>query len=209
MIFDFNLKDFEFIKKRFLMNEIDNIVDEIKRIITYVKKNAIQANKIMIAQVNKHRKSIEYEINNYVWLDRRNIKIVRLSNKLNHKYLEFYSITKKRNQVYELELLETMQIHSIFHFWLLRKNSQNSLSKQQNEFSKSIRLNENSEWQIDNIVDSRYHYHRLQYRVNWTSYFHDRQWYYVDDDQFINAQNVIDEYHRLNSRIAKFAFRDD
>ena len=66
MTFDFNLKNFESIKKRFLMNKIDNIVDEMKRIMTYVKKNAIQANKIMTAQVNKHRKLIEYEIKNYV-----------------------------------------------------------------------------------------------------------------------------------------------
>ena len=48
MTFDFNLKNFESIKKRFLMNKIDNIVDEMKRIMTYVKKNAIQADKIMI-----------------------------------------------------------------------------------------------------------------------------------------------------------------
>ena len=187
MTFSLSLKNFEFIKKRFLMNRVDNIVDEMKRIVIYAKENAIQVDKIMIAQVNKHRRSVEFEIKNYVWLDRRNIKIVRLSNKLDHKYLELYLITKKRNQAYELEFFETMQIHSVFHFWLLRKNSQNSLSRQQNESFESIRLDENSEWQIDDIVDSRYRYHRLQYRVNWTSWLHDRQWYYVDDDQFINV----------------------
>ena len=128
MTFEFSLTNFNFIKKRFLMNKVDNIVEKMQRVVKYARVNVINVNKIMIARVNKHRKFIEYEIENYVWLNRRNIKIVKSSNKLNDKYLKFYLITKKRNRIYEFEYFEDMQIHSMFHFWLFCKNHQNSLS---------------------------------------------------------------------------------
>ena len=188
MIFESSLIDFESIKERLLMNKIDNIVDEMKRIVAYVRIRVIKIDKIMIAQVNKHRKFIKYEIKKYVWLNRRNIKTIKSSNKLNDKYLKFYLITKKKNRVYELKLFENVQIHSMFHFWLLRKNSQNSLSSQQNDSSRSLIFEKNFEWQIDDIVDFKYKRHRLQYRIKWTKFsIHDRRWYYVDNDEFHNV----------------------
>ena len=210
MIFELNLIDFEFIKKRLLMNKIDNIVDEMKQIVAYAWIWIIKIDKVMIAQVNKHRKFIEYEIKKYVWLNRRNIKTIKSSNKLNDKYLKFYLITKKKNRVYEFEFLENVQIHSMFHFWLLRKNFQNFLSNQQNDHSKSLILEKNFEWQIDDIVDFRYKRHRLQYKVKWTEFsVHDRRWYYVDNDEFRNVQDVVDEYHRLNSETSDSTSRND
>ena len=90
------------------MNKIDNIIDEMKQIVAYVKIRIIEIDKVMIAQINKHRKFIKYEIKKYVWLNRRNIKTIKSLNKLNDKYLKFYLITKKRNLVYELEFLENV-----------------------------------------------------------------------------------------------------
>ena len=163
----------------------------------------------MITRVNIYRKSIKFEIKNYVWLNRRNIKITRFSNKLNDKNLKFYQIINKKNQIYELKLSNIMHIHSIFHFWLLRKNSRDSLSRQNNELFESIILNEKLEWKIDDIIDFRYYYHRFQYRVNWTNYSYDRVWYYVDNQKFVNAQNVINEYYRVHSNKFKSTLRND
>ena len=209
MTFGPSLKDPESTRERLLMNRADNIADEMERIVTYARENAIQAGKIMTAQANKHRRPVEYEIGDYVWLDRRNIKTARPSDKLDDKYLGPYLVTKKRGQAYELELPETMQIHPVFHSWLLRKDPQDPLPGQQNEPPGPVRLGENPEWQVDDIVGSRYHYHRLQYRANWTGYPHDRTWYYADGGQFVNAQDVVNEYHRLNPRAAGPALRDD
>ena len=48
------------------MNKVDNIVKKMKEIMKYARINVMKVNKIMIVQVNKHRKFIEYEIKNYV-----------------------------------------------------------------------------------------------------------------------------------------------
>lgn len=115
MTFEPSLTDPESTKERLLMDKADNIADEMKQIVAYARTRAIEAGKVMTAQANKHRKPIEYEIGEYVWLDRRNIKTTRPSDKLNDKYLGPYLITKKRGRAYELELPEDVQIHPVFH----------------------------------------------------------------------------------------------
>ena len=56
MTFEFNLTNFNFIKERFLMNKVDNIVEKMQRIINYAPVNVIDVNKLMIVRINKHRK---------------------------------------------------------------------------------------------------------------------------------------------------------
>ena len=164
----------------------------------------------MIARINKIRLSINFEIENYVWLNRRHIKTIRSFDKLNDKKLKSFKIIKKRDIVYELELFDDMHIHLVFHWWLLRKNFKNSLKEQQNDFSKFVIANEMFEWELNDILQFRYRYHRLQYRCKWSSWnSHDRIWYYVDDDEFQNVQNIVDVFHEVDSKTAKFALRND
>jgi hypothetical protein len=62
-----------------------------------------------------------------MFLLQQNIKIKQLSKKLNYRKLESFKIRKKLGALsYELELLKTMQIHSIFHVSLLEKALQNA-----------------------------------------------------------------------------------
>ena len=124
----------------------------------------------MIVRINKFRFSINFEIKNYVWLNRRHIKTIRLFDKLNNKKLNSYFVVKKKNIVYEFELFDNMHIHSIFHFWLLKKNLNDSLKKQHNDFSKFVIANETFEWKFDDILQFRYHYYRFQYRCKWSNW---------------------------------------
>ena len=112
-----------------------------------------------------------------------------------------FKIIIKREIFYELELFNIMRIHSIFHSWLLRKNSQNSLLEQINESSNSIVLEDNLKWEMNEILNfkTKERIKRLQYKVKWANWSHDRVWYYVDDDQFNNVVDVVNEYHKLQS----------
>ena len=134
-------------------------------------------------------------------MDRRYIKTARPSDKLDDKKLGPFKVIAKRGTSYELELLSTMRIHSVFHSWLLRKDPQDPLPGQTNEPPGPIVLGDNLEWEVDEILDSRTkgRAKRLQYRVKWAGWPHDRAWYYVDDGQFSNAVDVVNEYHRLQS----------
>ena len=210
MIFDSNLNDYEIIKKRLLIKQNEFIVEKMNRSIEYVKVNVVDAKQRITIKVNKIRLSSSFDIKNYVWLNCRHIKIIRSFDKFDDKKLNSFKILKRRDIAYELELFDDMHIYSIFHSWLLRKNLKNSLKRQQNDFSKFVIANEQFAWKLNDVMQFRYHYHRLQYRCNWSNWnSHDRIWYYVDDDEFRNAQNIVNVFHEINSKTTEFALRND
>ena len=210
MTFGPNLDDYEITRERLLVRQSEFIVEKMNRIIEYAKANAADARQRMTARVNKIRLPISFEIENYVWLDRRHIKTARSFDKLDDKKLESFKVIKRRDIAYELELFDDMHIHLVFHSWLLRKDLRDSLDEQQNDSSEPVVAGEMLEWKLDDIVQSRYRYHRLQYRCKWSSWNpHDRTWYYVDDGEFQNAQSIVNAFHEANSGAAGPALRND
>ena len=206
MNFSFDFTFYNIIKKRLLIVKAKNIIDIMQNILNYVRDHAEVTQKRMTIQVNKHRKTIEYIEKNYVFFDRRNIKIVKSSNKLDDKKLNSYKILQRLNNVYRLKLSQIMKIHDVFHCWLLRKDLCDFLKNQINELSKFVIVNENFEWKIDDILKSRYHYNRFQYRVNWSNWFRDRTWYYVDNGEFDNVRDVVNDFHRKHFIVANSQF---
>ena len=152
----------------------------------------------MTIQINKHRKIVEYVEKNFIFLDRRNIKTIRSSDKLDDKKLDSYRMLQRMNNFYRFELSEIMRIYDVFHCWLFRKDLRDSLESQINEFFDSVIVNENFEWEMNDILESRYRYNRFQYRVNWSDWSHDRTWYYVDNEEFDNVRDVMNDFHRTH-----------
>ena len=66
MTFEFDIINYESIKKRLLIKKIKNINTKIKRIVNYVKKYFTNVVKRMIVRVNQYRKFIEFEIKNHI-----------------------------------------------------------------------------------------------------------------------------------------------
>ncbi len=156
----------------------------------------------MMNQANKHRKKINYKIESKMFLNEWNIITARLFKKLNDKMLNSFQITDSVDLFYKLKLSETMCIHNVFHSELLRSVVNNSLSDQKNESSRSIVINDEDEWKIDDILNFWWYQRWLQYQVKWKSYDNDLNWYNADDDEFMNAQEMIDEFHIRYSRKA-------
>ena len=58
-----------------------------------------------------------------------------------------------------------MRVHDVFHSDLLRPVADDPLPGQKNELPGSIVVNDEDEWEIDDILNSRRYRRRLQYRV--------------------------------------------
>jgi hypothetical protein len=66
----------------------------------------------------------------------------------------------------QLNLSSSMKIHDTFHISLLRSAATDSLTEQIQSPPPSIIIeDEEKEYKINDILDSRYHYEKLQYRV--------------------------------------------
>jgi hypothetical protein len=85
--------------------------------------------------------------------------------------IDFYKITKILKNACQLDLSTSMKMHNIFHISLLRSASVDSLTSQIQSSSSSIIVDEEQEYEVDDILDSRYHYNKFQYRVSWTEHF--------------------------------------
>ncbi len=96
---------------------------------------------------------------------------------------------------YKLKLSESMRVYDVFHSDLLRSVVNDLLPDQKNEFSGSIVINDEDEWEIDDILNSRRYRRRLQYRIKWNDYDNNLNWYNADDDEFMNAQKIVDDFH--------------
>ncbi len=67
--------------------------------------------------------------------------------------------------VCQLELSQSMKIHNTFHISLLRKVATDFLIEQIQLSSFSVMMNDEKEYEMNDILNSRYHYDKLQYRV--------------------------------------------
>ncbi len=63
-------------------------------------------------------------------------------------------------------------------------------------------INNEDKWKIDDILNSWWYQRWLQYWVKWKSYDNNFNWYNADNNKFINAQKIIDEFHIRYSRKA-------
>ncbi len=125
----------------------------------------------------------------------KNIKIERSSRKLNHKWIESYKIKKILRNACQLNLSQSMKIHNIFHTSLLRSVVTNSLIDQVQFSSSSIVINEKEEYEINDILNNRYHYDKLQYKVVWIDHFSNRAWYSEENFQK-HSKEILNDYHR-------------
>ncbi len=202
MSFDSDIIEYKSIRERLQINWIKNISEQMNKTLIFAREALIKTRKQMMNQANKHRKKINYKIESKMFLNKWNIITAKSFKKLNDKMLNSFQITESVDSFYKLKLSETMCIHDVFHSELLRSVVDDSLSDQKNEFSKLIVINDENEWKIDDILNFQRYKRWLQYQVKWKNYDNDLNWYNADDNEFMNAQKMIDDFHIKYSRKA-------
>ncbi len=80
--------------------------------------------------------------------------------------IDFYKVKKVMKDACQLELSQLMKIHDTFHTFLLRSASIDSLTEQIQSSSSAIIVDEKEKYEVNDIVNNRYHYNKLQYRVS-------------------------------------------
>ena len=92
MNFSFDSTSYTITKKRFLIVKTKNIIDTMQNILNYVRDHAKMIQKRMTTQINKRRKIAKYVEKNFVFLNRRNIKIAKSFKKFDDKKLNSFKM---------------------------------------------------------------------------------------------------------------------
>jgi len=131
----------------------------------------------------------------------RKIKTTRPSKKLDYKKIgPFKILAKIGTSAYKLALPPSMAIHNTFHISLLEPYQDNQFPSQIKEPPPPIQIEGEDEYELDEIIDSRLHYNKLQYRAKWKGYSpeHDKVWYPAEN--FNNAEYTVQRFHQRYPR---------
>ncbi len=195
MSFD-SIANEEFVRERIQDQKASDITDKMKDIWNFIKQRLANSQNAQKRHANKKKNnSFEYKLNDMIWLFTKNIKIERSFRKLNHKWIKSYKIKRLSKNACQLNLSSSMKIHDTFHISLLRLATTDFLIDQIQSSSFSIVVNDEEEYEINDILNSRYHYEKLQYKVAWIDHFSDRKWYSTENFQN-HSKKILNDYHR-------------
>ncbi len=128
--FDSDTTDYETTYEYLEARKANDIIIWIKELLNFDHQQLKKMKQIIEAQVNKHKWNVIYEVNDWIWLFSRNIKITKSCKNLKNKQLKLYQITVKVEIFYHLHLLISMkQLHSMFSSNLLHSYFDDLLSE--------------------------------------------------------------------------------
>ncbi len=195
MSFELNVVEYESFHECLQIIKVENIFKHMNKTLKFAHKSLVKTWKQMMKQVNKHRKEVDYKIESKMFLNERNIITARFFKKLNDKMLNSFINLDFIDSSYKLRLSKFIHIHDVFHSDLLCSVVDDLLSDQKNELSDSIVINDENEWEINDILNFHWYWRWLQYKVKWNDYNNNLNWYNIDDDEFMNIQKIIDDFH--------------
>jgi hypothetical protein len=141
----------------------------------------------------------EFAVGSQVWLSSEHIKTKRPSKKLDHRRLgPFKIISKLSTHAVKLQLPDALKaIHPVFHIRLLEPYVRNTIPNRRQPPPPPVEVEENDEYEVSAILDSRFRRSRLEYLVEWAGYDESpehRSW--EPADNVANAKDYIRDFHR-------------
>lgn len=172
-----------------------------EEITDFCKAQIITTRSTQAEYANQHRQaSPAYAKGDEVWLDTSNIKTLRPSKKLDHKWAGPYRIHRMINpQAYELALPASLKVHPVFHTSMLRLAANDPLEGQRQPPPPPVLGTEDdpeAEWAVTAIVGCRPNRRRRrhEYHVHWKGYPPD-QFTWEPEEHLINVQDLVKEFH--------------
>ena len=131
-----------------------------------------------------------------MWFLPRNVHTTRPSKKLDYKKIgPFKILAKIETSAYKLAFLLSIKIHNNIHTSLLEPYQDYRFPSQIQEPPPPIQKEGEDELELDEIIDYRLHYNKLQYRAKRKGYGpeEDKVWYPAEN--FNNAADAVGKSH--------------
>jgi hypothetical protein len=174
----------------------DSIANTMQDIYEHVKLEMGRAQERQQEQADRHRlPAPKYIVGDKVWLNARNIRTLRPSQKLDHRRLGPFPITAVISPyAYRIELPPGIRIHPVQSVSLLEPADENPYPGQRQPPPPPVIVQGEEEWVVEKILDSRIKYRRLEYLIKWEG-FDQPDWTPARD---VNGLAAIDIFHNDN-----------
>ena len=107
-----------------------------------------------------------------------------------------FPITCKVGNLYKVQLPDSIKVHNVFSPDRLRKDPDDPLPGQVNEPPPPIVVTADQEWEVQEILASKLVRKTLKYRVQWTGYNEDLNWYPASN--FMYSPHRLKDFHLQN-----------
>lgn len=174
-------------------HQAQGIVREMERIWKGIRDNTMHAQNCQKRQADKHRRPVDFDVGDSVWLSLRHYRTDRPSKKLDSQMAGPFPIVEKVGNSYRLDLPANMRIHPVFSPDKLRRAATDPLPGQVVEPPEPIIVDNDQEWEVEQILASRTYRKQLQYQVKWIGYDDDRTWYPAAN--FKHCPHRLQDYH--------------
>jgi hypothetical protein len=144
---------------------------------------------------NKNHTPTAFKVGEKVLLSSKNIKTIRSSQKLDHRYLGPFEIIKKiGTQAYQLRLpMKYSRIHDVFHVSLLEPYHQQAGSDP--AVIQPDLIDRNKEYKVKQILARRTRQNKTEWLVRWTGYSPvEDQW--LTRDYLEGCWELVEEFNR-------------
>jgi hypothetical protein len=198
MMFNSKVKFEDVIQKDFKIDVFaarDRVVQlsKMRRICETRWKQALDRTK---KNYNEKKVQIEFKINDKVFLNARNIISIKSFKKLNYKYYDLYTINESINKIsYKINFSSIMKnIHDVFHVFLLKL-----ANEKDDETSLFIWVENEKQWEIEEIVDKRIKKNRTSYLIKWLEYSHsNNEW--VKKENMSNVKKAKEKFFKSSTK---------
>ena len=136
----------------------------------------------MIKSANAHRREIDFDVGDYVWLNIKYWNTARPSLKLDNNSSGPFKIIAKKGNSFTLQLPASMKIHPVMSPDKLRKSATDPLPGQVNEPEDPVEIAGDIEYEVEEVLAVEKQWNQLKYRVKWKGYEEeDLEWYAPSD----------------------------
>ena len=150
----------------------------------------------MQKSTDQHRRPIDWEVGDKVYLSTKNLKTDRPSRKLAAQWTGPFQILEKVGHSYRLKLPEGSLIHDVFAADVLSRDPNNPLPGQESPNPPPDIVQGELEWEVQEILASRLFRKQLQYQAKWVGYDSDPTWYPATN--FQSSPHRLRDFHLEN-----------
>ena len=178
----------------------ENLVTRLTTIQSELKLQLAKAQESYKKFADKRRSDCKFKIGDSVWLLRKNIRTTRPCNKLDFKRLGPFKITNQINPVtFTLDLPASFKIHNNFHASLLEPVIESKMFSREKVIPTPVIIDDQIEYEVESILDSKYYNGKLYYLVNWFGYgINDQSW--EPASNLKNSQVLVKAFHEKYSQ---------
>jgi len=185
------------VKEKISREDARKFVRRMETIWKLAKESMDKAQQHQKTQADRHRREIDFQVGDKVWVTTKEWKTGRPSKKLDDQMAGPYKILEQVGHAFRLDLPASIKVHPVISTSRLRKDPNDPVPGQIPDPPPPIEVNSDNEWEVEKILTSRlFRKKKLQYKAKWIGYDEDPEWYNAEN--FKGAPHKLRDFHNEN-----------